>query len=163
LARPDAAEGFILDGFPRTSPQAAALAEILRHLHRSLSAVICLRVPDEVIVERLSGRLICTSCQTPYHAKFHPPQVAGACDKCGEKLYQREDDNAETVRARLRTFHKQTEPLIERYKREGLLIEVDGQGDISTINERVSAAVRGLRGHSQELEMETETLDAALS
>lgn len=163
LARPDAAEGFILDGFPRTSPQAAALAEILRHLHRSLSAVICLRVPDEVIVERLSGRLICKSCQTPYHAKFHPPKVAGSCDKCGGKLYQREDDNAETVRARLRTFHKQTEPLIERYKREGLLIEVDGQGDISTINERVSAAVRGLRGHSKELEMETETFDAALS
>lgn len=163
LSRPDASEGFILDGFPRTLPQASALSEILRHLHHSLSAVVYLRVPDQAIIERLCGRLICSSCQTPYHNNFHPPQVAGVCDKCGGKLYQREDDKPETVRARLRTFHKQTEPLIDRYKRDGLLIEVDGQGDIATINERVSASVRGLRGHPSEWEMETEAFDAALS
>jgi adenylate kinase len=163
LARPDAAEGFILDGFPRTLPQASALAEILRHLHRSLSAAVYLRLPDQVIIERLCGRLICSSCQTPYHRSFHPPQADGVCDKCGGKLYEREDDKPETVRARLRIFHKQTEPLIELYKRDGLLIEVDGHGDIATINERVSAAVRGLGGHRSEWKIEAEPLDVALS
>ena len=163
LARPDAADGFILDGFPRTLPQASALAEILGRLHRSLSAVVYLRLPDQVIIERLCGRLICSSCQTPYHKTFHPPQVAGICDKCGGKLYEREDDKPETVRARLKTFHKQTEPLIEFYKREGLLIEADGQGDIATINERVSAAVRGLRDDPRECELISEPFDAALS
>jgi adenylate kinase len=148
LSLPDAAEGFILDGFPRTLPQSTALVECLRHLHRALSAAIYIRVPDDVLVQRLSGRWICSSCQTPYHAKFHPPKVAGQCDKCDGKLCQREDDKPETVRARLKTFHKQTEPLIERYQREGLLLVVDGQGDIETITAQILSAIRALNARA---------------
>jgi adenylate kinase len=154
LSRPDAAEGFILDGFPRTVPQAAALTEMLRHLHRSLRAVIYIRVPDEAIIERLSGRFICFSCQTPYHIKFHPSKTSGVCDKCGGKLYQREDDKPDAVRARLKTFHKQTEPLIERYRREGLLITLDGEGDINSIAQRASAAVHHAQNTANKAETE---------
>jgi adenylate kinase len=163
LSRPDAAEGFILDGFPRTVPQATALAETMRHLHRSLSAVVYIRVPDDAIIERLSGRFVCSTCQAPYHRAYHPPRVAGVCDKCGGKLYQRDDVKPDTVRARLRTFHKQTEPLIERYQREGLLITVDGLGAIQIINQRVSAAVHGLRAQPSEWEIEQGAFDAALA
>jgi adenylate kinase len=154
LARPDAAKGFILDGFPRTLPQADALAEMLRHLHRSLTTVMYIRVPDDAIIERLSGRFICSSCQTPYNLKHHPPKTAGVCDKCSGKLYQREDDKPETVSARLKTFHKQTEPLIEHYKREGLLITIDGRGDINSIAHRASAVVHSLRNTANEAETE---------
>ncbi|MGZ5546239.1 MAG: adenylate kinase [Limisphaerales bacterium] len=148
LARPDVAEGFILDGFPRTLPQSAALIECLRHLHRALSAAIYIRVPDDVLIERLSGRWICSTCQTPYHAKFHAPKIAGQCDRCEGKLCQREDDKPETVRARLKIFHKQTEPLIERYQREGLLIVIDGQGDIETITAQILSAIRALNART---------------
>ena len=142
LAGPDTVSGFILDGFPRTLPQAEALGEMLENLQRGLTRVLYINVPDEAIVERLGGRLICRNCQAPYHRAFKPPAQPGRCDTCGSELYQRDDDNPATVRARLRTFHGQTEPLIEYYRRAGCLAEVDGSGDVATVNRALLAATR---------------------
>src|SRR5687768_35746 len=110
LARLGREEGIILDGFPRTLPQAGALDEMLRKLKRALTAVVYIHVADDVLIDRLSGRLVCSVCDAPYHLKFSPPAKSNICDKCGGPLYQRDDDDPETVRARLATFHKQTEP-----------------------------------------------------
>ena len=101
LARPDTRDGFILDGFPRTLPQAQALMEMMAALQRRISGVIYIKVSDEAIVGRLSGRLICRNCQTPFHQQFKPPHKSGVCDGCGGELYQRDDDNPNTVCARL--------------------------------------------------------------
>ena len=144
LALPDARDGYILDGFPRTLPQAHALAEMLDGLERTITGVLYINVGDEAIVSRLSGRLICRNCQTPYHLKFKPPRKAGACDKCGGELYQRDDDNPNTVRARLKTFHGQTEPLIEYYRKAGLLHEIAGEGEVAAVVARSLAVARSL-------------------
>jgi adenylate kinase len=144
LARAETEGGFILDGFPRTLPQAETLTEMLARLGRPLAGVLYIRVSDDSLVERLSGRWICRSCQTPYHLTFRPPARAGLCDKCGGELFQRDDDKPETVRARLKTFHKQTEPLIEYYRRAGLLTEVDGEGDVSRVSRSAQASVQAL-------------------
>ena len=127
LAQPDAREGFVLDGFPRTLPQAQALNEIMSAQQRRLAGVLYIRVSDAAIIGRLSGRFICRQCQSPYHTNFKPPQRPGFCDRCGGELCQRTDDNPETVRARLVTFHRQTEPLIAFYRAAGLLHEIDGE------------------------------------
>ena len=112
FSRPDARRGFVLDGFPRTLPQAEALTELLQEMGRQLDCVLYIKVSDEEIVKRLSGRIICRECQTPFHKTFNPFQNC-PFQKCeGEFLYQRDDDKPETVRARLETFHRQTEPLI---------------------------------------------------
>jgi adenylate kinase len=145
LGQPDTATGFILDGFPRTLPQALALNEMLAGMGRRLAGVLCIAVPDEAIVTRLAGRLICRQCQTPYHQSYKPPQKEGVCDRCGGMLYQRDDDNAATVRARLRTFHAQTEPLIHFYQDAGLLKEVDGRGDVASVTTHTLAAARALQ------------------
>lgn len=142
LTRPDAAAGFILDGFPRTLPQAHALMEMLARLERRLAAVIYIKVSDEAIVSRLSARQICRQCQAPYHAQFKPSRQAGVCDACGGPLYQRADDNPVTVRARLATFHGQTEPLIEYYRQAGLLHTIDGEGDVAHVCARSLASAR---------------------
>ena len=145
LARPDARDGFILDGFPRTLAQAQALMKMMDRLQRRIIGVLYIKVSDEAIVSRLSGRLICRACQTPYHQQFKPPQQSGVCDRCGGELYQRDDDNPNTVRARLKTFHGQTEPLIEYYSKSGLLHEIAGEGNVDEVVARTLAAVRGLR------------------
>ncbi|MBI4621618.1 MAG: adenylate kinase [Verrucomicrobia bacterium] len=142
LARPDAHDGFILDGYPRTTQQAVALTEMLTRLRRRLAGVLYINVSDAAIVDRLSGRMICRSCQAPYHQLFKPPNKPGICDGCGGELYQRADDNPETVRARLVTFHRQTEPLIDYYRPAGLLHEIDGEGDVAGTCGRSLAAVR---------------------
>lgn len=142
MARRDALDGFILDGFPRTLPQARALTEMMVRLHRRLSGVVYIRVTDDAIVSRLSGRLICRTCQAPFHTTFNPPRLDGRCDACGGELYQRDDDNATTVRARLATFHGQTEPLIAYYREAGLLHEIEGEGDVSLVGARTLSAVR---------------------
>lgn len=147
LGRPDTRHGFVLDGFPRTVPQAQALDEMLSHLERRLAGVLYINVSDEAIIERLSGRLVCRACQAPYHAKYHPPKTAGVCDLCGGALYRRDDDNPDTVRARLRTFHGQTEPLIDYYSQAALLHEIEGEGDVEDVTKRsVEAARRLARG-----------------
>jgi adenylate kinase len=141
LEKPDTAGGIILDGFPRTLPQAEALAAMVKGLKRRINGVLYIKVSDEELVTRLAGRWICRACQTPFHTKFKPPVKAGVCDACGGELYQRDDDKPATVRARLQTFHKQTSPLIEYYTKSGQLTEVEGEGDVSAVTNRVTAAM----------------------
>lgn len=144
LSRPDTHDGFILDGFPRTLPQAQALMDMMAGLQRRITGVLYINVSDEAIVKRLSGRLICRNCQAPYHQQFKPPKQPDVCDHCGGALYQRDDDNPNTVRARLKTFHGQTEPLIEYYDKAGLLHEISGEGEVSQVTERSVAVARNL-------------------
>ena len=118
--------GFILDGFPRSIPQAQALED----MGVKIDAVLSIEVPDEKIVERMSGRRVC-SCGASYHVVYNPPKTEGVCDKCGEALYIRADDAAETVKNRLATFHKETEPLKEFYSEKGLLLSVEGQEEVA--------------------------------
>ncbi|MCB0211126.1 MAG: adenylate kinase [Anaerolineae bacterium] len=144
LAQDDASRGFILDGFPRTLPQAEALTEILAGMGRKLNAVLYLKVSDSEIVNRLSGRMICRECQTPFHKMFNPFKECPnhKCD--GEHLYQRDDDKPETIRARLETFHRQTAPLINYYQENGVLIEINGEGDVADVTTRTVAAAHDL-------------------
>ena len=141
LARPDTQGGFILDGFPRTLSQAGALTEMMTRLRRRIAAVLYIKVPDETLAGRLSGRMICRACQAPYHLQFKPPRRTGVCDSCGGELYQRADDNPQTVRARLVTFHGQTEPLIAYYQQAGLLHEINGAGALAEVSARSLAAL----------------------
>jgi len=144
LRQPDCKQGAILDGFPRTLAQAEGLDRILAEMGRKLDGVLYIAVPDEELVRRLSGRWICRQCQTPYHILFSPPAKEGVCDLCGGELYQRDDDKPETVRARLRVYHQQTAPLIDYYRQAGLLVEVDGTGDIETVSAALLEAARSL-------------------
>jgi adenylate kinase len=133
LNREDAREGVLLDGFPRTIPQAEALDKILEELGEVLSAVISIEVPEEVLVERASGRRICRSCGHSYHLSFNPPAAAGVCDKDGGDLYQRKDDQPETVRQRLAVYKDQTSPLIDYYRARGVLKIVNGDQGIKQV------------------------------
>ncbi len=144
LSRPDTVEGFILDGFPRTLPQAEALTEIVTALRRQIDAVVYIKVSDSEIVSRLSGRLICRRCQTPYHSEFKPPAKEGICDICQGELYWRDDDNPDIIGARLKTYHSHTAPLINYYREAGLLIEIDGEGDVSQVTQRALSAVKAI-------------------
>ena len=143
LSRPDAAGGAILDGFPRNIAQAEALERLLGELGAELDAVFYIEVPKDVLLKRLSGRWTCRSCGAMYHEKFSPPARAGVCDKCGSALYQRPDDQEEAIRNRLSRYREQTAPLIEYYRGESLLREVDGVGSPDEITERVVSAMGG--------------------
>jgi adenylate kinase len=145
LRRDDTATGYVLDGYPRNLHQAQALNDMEEALDRNVRGALYIHVGDEEIVSRLSGRWICRDCQTPFHLRFKPPAKAGICDACGGELYQRDDDNPETVRARLKIFHAKTEPVIEFYRKAGVLTEVDGEGDVPAITARCLDVVRGLR------------------
>jgi adenylate kinase len=144
LQRPDCDRGAILDGFPRTLAQAESLDNMLADMGRKLDGVLYIAVPDEELVRRLSGRWICGQCQTPYHTVSSPPAQEGICDACGGTLYQRDDDKPETVWARLKVYHQQTAPLIDHYRQSGLLVEVDGAGDIETVSAALLEAARNL-------------------
>jgi adenylate kinase len=144
LQRPDCDQGAILDGFPRTQAQALGLDRMLADIGQRLDGVLYIAVPDEELVRRLSGRWICSQCQTPYHTVFSPSAKEGVCDACGGALYQRDDDKPETVRARLKVYHQQTSPLIDYYRQAGLLVEVDGSGDIETVSAALLKAARNL-------------------
>lgn len=133
LSRPDAGRGAILDGFPRTIAQAEALQKLLAELGFELKVVPYIKVPEDVLLDRLAGRWTCRACGTMYHQLFSPPQVAGVCDRCGGKLYQRPDDTPETQKHRIKVYFEQTAPLIDYYRDKDLLVEVDGRPGIGEI------------------------------
>lgn len=134
LAESDTEDGFLLDGFPRTLDQAEALDNMMQDLSKKIDAVIEIKVPEEVLVERLSGRYICRNCGATYHKIFNPPKVEGTCDRCGgHDFYQRDDDKPETVRNRISVNVKNNEPILEHYDKKGLLYSIDGNREIDEV------------------------------
>ena len=133
LAQDDAKNGYVLDGFPRTIPQAEALTEALDKIGEKLDYAIDVEVPDDNIINRMSGRRACVACGGTYHIKFNPTKKEGICDACGGELILRDDDKPETVKQRLTVYHDQTQPLIDYYTKEGILKEVDGTLDLQAV------------------------------
>ena len=143
LDESDAKPGFILDGFPRSVPQAEALGKMLEARGESISKVVAIIAPDEELVKRISGRRTCRNCNEMYHVAFDPPAKPGVCDKCGGELYQREDDHEDTVRHRLQVYNDATKPLLDYYGKAGLLSQVDGTGRPDDILHRILASLDG--------------------
>lgn len=141
IARPDAVRGFVLDGFPRNVDQAKALAEALAREGKAIDKAIYIKVSTEELVRRLSGRWNCRQCGAVYHEQSMPPKQQGVCDRCGGQLYQREDDRPDVVRTRLEVNLKQMEPLLEHYRRDGKLVEVDGGLGVDQVKGRLLAAM----------------------
>jgi adenylate kinase len=145
LAQPDAARGFVLDGFPRTLAQARALDDLLEQRDQRLDAVLELTVEDDALVDRISGRFACARCGAGYHDRFKRPKVEGVCDVCGGREFvRREDDKPETVRARLKAYHEQTAPLLPYYRNKGLLIAVDGMAEIDDVTAQIFEKIDAL-------------------
>ncbi len=143
MGKPDCAKGAILDGFPRTVPQAEALDQFLADSKLgTVRKAPYIKVDAQVLVDRLSGRWSCRAGGHVFHEKFNPPKAAGKCDVDGSELYQREDDKAETVKNRIRVYFEQTTPLIEYYRRKGVLAEIDGAKPIDDVTKELLAAVR---------------------
>src|SRR5579862_129136 len=141
--QPDAKSGYILDGFPRSVPQAEALGQILKRRGEKISKVVAIDVPVEELVKRISGRRTCRNCNEMYHVAFDPPAKPGVCNKCGGELYQREDDKEETVRNRLKVYNESTKPLLDYYGKAGMLSQIDGTGRIDEILARILAQLNG--------------------
>jgi adenylate kinase len=137
ISAPDCEGGAIFDGFPRNLKQAEALDEALTGQGKAVDNVVYIKVSEEELLKRLSGRWICRKCQTPYHAETSPPKVWGKCDKCGGELYQRPDDTVETVKKRLEVYFNETASLIDYYTQAGKLVEVDGEGSVDGVGSRV--------------------------
>lgn len=143
ISQPDCARGFTLDGFPRTVPQAEALDEMLKKVGKGLSNVIELKVQDEILVKRISGRFSCAKCGAGYHDEFKPLAKSGACDLCGSAEFsRRSDDNAETVAKRLESYHRQTAPLLPYYANKGLLQSVDGMAAMDEVARQISRLLK---------------------
>jgi adenylate kinase len=140
LSEPDTEKGFLLDGYPRTIPQAQALGDILEHIGKELDAVIDIEVPDEVLVKRLAGRRMCR-CGASYHVLFNPPEVNGKCDHCGGELYQRDDDAEDAVKTRLVSYYGLTYPLIDHYNEKRLLKSVNGTGSVDDIFNEINSII----------------------
>ena len=139
LAEADCKKGFMLDGFPRTVGQAEALDEILKELHLELDTVLEIDVPFEILTERITGRRLCKACGATYHVEFHPPLKEGVCDKDGTTLYQRKDDNKETVQNRLSVYESATAPLLDFYRDKGILVEIEGNRESSEVTKSILA------------------------
>ncbi|MBD8070931.1 adenylate kinase [Bacillus sp. PS06] len=145
LSKDDCEKGFLLDGFPRTVPQAEALEQILADLNRKIDYVINIDVDQDILMERLTGRRICKSCGATFHLVFNPPANPGVCDKCGGELYQRADDNEETVGTRLEVNVKQSQPLLSFYEVKGYLRNINGQQEIGKVYEDIEQLLGGLK------------------
>ena len=141
LMEDDCKEGFLLDGFPRTVEQADALETELNKLGWKLDGVINIEVKDEVLIDRLTGRLVCRQCGATYHSKFNKPKQEDVCDACGGELYTRDDDKVETVKNRLDVYKKQTQPLIDYYTKKGMLKTIDGEADTDTVFKKICEAL----------------------
>jgi adenylate kinase len=141
LSAPDCANGAILDGFPRNLEQAEALDKALSQEGKAIDKVVYIKVSEEELLKRLSGRWICRKCQAPYHATDSPPRVPGRCDKCGGELYQRPDDNEVSIKKRLEVYFAETAPLIDYYNQGGKLLEIDGEGGVAEVARRIKAAL----------------------
>jgi adenylate kinase len=145
LRHAEAPRGFILDGFPRTIPQAEALDRLLKDLGVTLDRVVFFEVPESELLRRLTGRRLCRACGTPFHLVAAPSRRDGVCDRCGGELYQRADDSEATVRHRLQVYERQTAPLLDYYRRRDRLAELDGTGDVEAIRARIRRAVEAAR------------------
>ena len=135
----DCEKGYVLDGFPRTIPQAESLTEALKKNGESIDFAVNVDVPDENIISRMSGRRACLNCGATYHIVYNAPKKEGVCDACGQELVLREDDKPKTVKKRLDVYHDQTQPLIDYYKKEGVLAEVDGTKDMEEVFQNIAA------------------------
>lgn len=133
IHEPDCGKGYILDGFPRTIPQAESLTRALGDMGESIDHAVNMDVPDELIISRMSGRRACLSCGATYHITFNPPKKEGICDVCGQELVLRDDDKPETVKKRLDVYHEQTQPLIQYYEKAGVLAVVDGTMEMEEV------------------------------
>jgi adenylate kinase len=145
IDRPEAADGFLLDGFPRTINQAEALKTALEERDRRLTAALLIDAPDEEVIRRLSGRRICVKNQHLYHVEFDPPKREGVCDQDGSRLIQRDDDKPETLKRRLEVYHEQTRPLIDYYERGGLLRRFDGSRSADEVHGHIRATLATLK------------------
>jgi adenylate kinase len=142
ITAPDCAAGIVLDGFPRNVEQAKTLDEALKVQKKGIDKAVYIKVFEPELLKRLTGRWICRKCQAPYHEVSSPPKVKGKCDKCGGELYQRADDNTETIKKRLEVFFAETAPLIEYYSKAGKLLEVRGEGSMEDISARIISALK---------------------
>lgn len=133
LSESDCNKGFILDGFPRTIPQADALENALSNMNKKIDYAIDIEIDDAKIIERMTGRRVCSKCSAPYNVNSNPPKVEGKCDLCGEALIQRDDDKEETVKNRLNVYHESTQPLIDYYKNKGCLEVIDGDQAMNSV------------------------------
>ena len=143
MSASDCEPGIILDGFPRNLRQAEALDQALAQQAKAIDVVLYIKVSEEELLRRLSGRWVCRRCQAPYHSIDSPPKVWGRCDKCGGELYQRPDDTAETVEKRLQVYFAQTVPLIDYYTQSARLLEIDGEESVDEVTRRIMVALHG--------------------
>ena len=144
LSRPDCKEGAILDGFPRTVNQAEALDEVLRELGMKIDAVICIDADEDELIARLTGRRVCRNCGATYHVRFNPPRVRNICDHCSGELYQRSDDNIDTIKERFAVYKKQTLPMFDYYRDKYPVINIDGSKQIDEVYDDIRSSLKNI-------------------